>query len=75
MDVEEKPSPTVSDDHANFGPSAGHTFKRLVSFEIPSRNGPRHCGHWAEAFITEIKNIILTATLVKLNLFVFMANT
>src|SRR5262245_37063315 len=30
--------------HNSFGPSFGHSFSRPLSFDIPSRCGPRHCG-------------------------------
>ena len=43
----EKPWPISLTCQSSFGPSLGHSCNRLVSFEMPSRCGPRHCGQSA----------------------------
>ena len=35
---------TFLEFHSRGGPSLGHSRSRLVSVEMPSRSGPRHCG-------------------------------
>src|SRR5262245_11418747 len=42
--IEPYPAPSIAADHATGGPDRGHCESKPVSFEIPLRSGPRHCG-------------------------------
>src|SRR4051812_32764950 len=43
-ETNEYPPPIPLAFHARGGPSLGHSLSRPVSFEMPSRLGPRNCG-------------------------------
>src|SRR5678809_1475676 len=43
-DGPEYPSPMSFNCQSSLGPPAGHCLSRPLSFEIPSRSGPRHWG-------------------------------
>src|ERR1043166_7359015 len=43
----EYPRPAPEPFQTSAGPLAGHSFSNPVSFETPSRLGPRHCGQFA----------------------------
>src|SRR4029079_7687195 len=43
-EIEPYPAPSIAADHATGGPDRGHWESNPVSFEIPLRSGPRHCG-------------------------------
>src|SRR6185503_13172414 len=53
IEKEEYPPPAPEAFQTSGGPPSGHCFRRPVSFEMPSRFAPRHCGHsplvWANA--------------------------
>src|SRR6185436_16192166 len=48
---------------SSFGPPAGHCLSRPVSFEFPSRSGPRHCGQSESDLST--RGVVVTATVEK----------
>src|SRR5262245_56492108 len=45
--IEPYPAPSIAADHATVGPDFGHCASSPVSFEMPLRSGPRHCGQSA----------------------------
>src|SRR6185295_10621275 len=47
IENDEYPRPAPAAFHTSAGPCAGHSFNSPVSFEIPSRFGPRHWGQSA----------------------------
>src|SRR5688572_32503156 len=64
IDIVEYPRPAPVAFQTRGGPSAGHCFSKPVSFEIPSRLGPRHCGHspgiWATRLVDKKRKRIAT---------------
>src|SRR6266849_1864989 len=53
METLEKPMPIGSDFQTCLGPSVGHSLSKFLSGEMPSRLGPRNCGHSGAATTKE----------------------
>src|ERR1051325_9447711 len=77
MENHEKPLPAPVAFQTSGGPSAGHCLSSPVSFETPSRFGPRHCGQfaldWASACWTNSnKATVASANILTFILFSFV---